>query len=414
MKTNDLQDLSIYIHIPFCVRKCLYCDFLSAPPRGDQIERYVKALLYEIESEAPFYSGYFVRTVFFGGGTPSLLSGEQIGAIMDVLNNCFHMDSHGEITMECNPGTATYEHLHDYKQTGVNRLSIGLQSANDKELRELGRIHTWGDFKKTYEDALTAGFSNINVDLMSALPGQSLQSYENTLNHVIALQPQHISAYSLIIEEGTPFYDRYSTDHRLCIEQEQGIAKTAATLAGKLSYPPPSGENLPSEEEERQMYRQTEKIMLKSGYHRYEISNYSKTGYECRHNITYWTGGDYAGFGIGAASYVAGVRYKNTSQLSKYLERMEKKDSPKVLREEESILEPRDKMEEYMFMGLRLMKGISRAKFGNEFGCNMETIYGDVLKQLHEQRLLVFHGDRICLTKRGIDISNYVMAEFLL
>lgn len=393
MKTDKLADLSIYIHIPFCKQKCLYCDFLSAPPKGEQIERYVKALICEIPKEAVHYQNYQVQTVFIGGGTPSLLTGQQMDIILQTVLTSFQMTEQAEISMECNPGTTTPDSLYGYRSAGINRLSIGLQSADDIQLKELGRIHTWQDFLKTYEDARAAGFQNINVDLMSALPGQTLLSYQNTLHKVVELEPQHISAYSLIIEEGTPFYQRYGED---CQTEN-------------MQFP-----MLPEEEVERKMYRQTESILKQAGYERYEISNYAKRGFACHHNLTYWTGGAYVGFGTGAASYVEGIRYKNKTQLQEYLKLIESDGNLRELREEVQVLSCKDKMEEFMFIGLRLIKGVSCKQFYNCFGCKIEDIYGTVLERLHNERLLSFQGDRICLTKRGIDISNYVMAEFLL
>ena len=257
------KDLGIYIHIPFCARKCAYCDFLSAPATEEVKVQYVKALKKEIEAFREMGQAYETVTVFFGGGTPSLLTGEQLVEILKEVNRCCPIRSGAEITVECNPGTLTEEKLKAYKRAGVSRLSMGLQSAQNEELKKLGRIHTWEEFLISYEMAREKGFGNINVDLMSALPGQRRKTWADTLEQVLKLSPEHISAYSLIIEEGTPFYERYSP-------------------GGPLS------EELPDEDTERQMYYDTKEILERAGYERYEISNYAKPGYLCRHNLAYW------------------------------------------------------------------------------------------------------------------------------
>ena len=277
------KPLGIYVHIPFCIRKCLYCDFLSAPSDDATRESYVNALLAEIDAQAPLYKGFQVHTVFFGGGTPSLLMPEQTAAILERLYQRFSFlpEKEMEITLEANPGTLTEEKLRAWRKAGVNRLSIGLQSAHDEELKSLGRIHTWKEFLWGYEAARRAGFSNLNIDLMSALPGQSVDSWMDTLESVVKLRPEHISAYSLIIEEGTPFYDWYGP-------------QDAASEKRQMEKRKP----LPSEEEDRLMYERTGEYLAKKGYGRYEISNYSLPGFACRHNLSYWERTDYAGFGL--------------------------------------------------------------------------------------------------------------------
>ena len=286
------QNLSLYLHIPFCVRKCLYCDFLSGPQSAGVQEQYVEALCREIQETSPEYREYQVVSVFIGGGTPSVLLPEQTIRIMETLKSCFTLTDTCEISMEMNPGTVTPEKMNAYCACGINRISIGLQSANDEELKALGRIHTCADFQKAYEMAVEAGFTNINVDLMSAIPEQTLKSYQETLQTVLALQPQpvHISSYSLIVEEGTPFY-----------EQEL---------------------NLPDEEAERRMYEITDDILRKAGYYRYEISNYAKAGKECVHNKVYWQRGNYLGLGIGSASLIQNVRFHNVTDISSYVNLM--------------------------------------------------------------------------------------------
>lgn len=399
MKTRNKQPLSIYIHIPFCKKKCLYCDFLSAPACEQERESYVEALLREIPSMAGMCREYQVISVFFGGGTPSLLTAGQIHRIMNTIKLNYNLISDAEISMECNPATATFDTLRAYKESGINRLSIGLQSANDEELKALGRIHNYKQFLQTYEDARKAGFTNINIDLMSALPGQTLASYEETLQKVIALSPEHISAYSLIIEEGTPFYERYG---------ENVVNEGSQTMECAAMYP-----ELPDEDTERLMYHRTNEILEKAGYHRYEISNYAKEGCECRHNLTYWTGIDYIGFGIGAASYFQGYRYKNTGDIGRYqqVSFMPESDS---WHEEIELLSEKDLMEEFMFLGLRLKKGISEQEFMEKFGKTVEEVYQKVLNRLTEEGVLERKNGRIRLSEKGTDVANYVMAEFLL
>lgn len=406
------KKLAIYIHIPFCIRKCFYCDFLSAPATEETQNAYVWMLCQEIQnyniaqlyetafcdsadrSEYDKESGlskilkqndeesFSVITVFFGGGTPSLISAQKIAQILDELHKKFSFSDQTEITMECNPGTVSKEKLEGYGKAGVNRISFGLQSANNEELKTLGRIHTWETFADSFSLARKAGFLNINIDLMSALPGQTEASYERTLKKVMALHPEHISSYSLIIEEGTPFYERYHL-----------------------------GKGLPDEDTERQMYERTKQILGQEGYERYEISNYSKKGYECRHNLCYWNGTDYIGFGLGASSMVSHIRYHNCSDFSKY---MQNGANPKLLWEEINVLSKKEQMEEYMFLGLRCMEGVSVSLFEQKFGVTYDKIYGAATKKMQRLGLLAANQDRISLTEKGIDVSNYVLSEFLL
>lgn len=388
MKTNQ-KPLSIYIHIPFCVRKCLYCDFLSAPAGEQEQEQYLRALLEEIGREAAAYEQYEVQTVFIGGGTPSLFSENWIEQILKTVYDCFHIAKEPEITMEVNPGTVTRVKLEGYKKAGVNRLSIGLQSAQEEELKLLGRVHTAKDFLVTYDNAIKSGFNNINIDLMSAIPGQSLESYQDTLNQVLSLKPAptHISAYSLIIEEGTPFY-----------EQKAQL-------------------QLPDEETDRILYKITNDILERNGYHRYEISNYAKEGYECRHNKVYWLRGDYIGFGIGAASLVQNVRWSNIGDVEAYSKRQNESLN---IKEQVDTLSLEEQMEEYMFLGLRLIEGISEENFYQTFGRKLREVYPGIVERLEKQGLLICRKEkegetgRIALSEFGLDVSNIVMAEFLL
>lgn len=379
------KELEIYIHIPFCVRKCRYCDFLSFPAQQETKEQYLKKLAEEI-CLFPEKEKWKVTTIFFGGGTPSLLEGEEIAFLMDTIKNAFEIEQNAEISIECNPGTIDEKKLYFYQKSGINRISFGLQSSKNEELKLLGRIHTYETFLESYEMARKCGFQNINIDLMSALPGQTVQSYEETLNHVLSLKPDHISAYSLIIEEGTPFFEEYEEDLK---RREAGK---------KCSL-------LPSEEDERQMYYDTKKMMEKYGYFRYEISNYAKPGYECRHNIGYWRRKNYAGFGIGASSLLENSRLKNTDSLKKYL-------AGNFIEEREN-LDQKAQMEEFLFLGLRMMAGICAEDFFRCFGVTIESIYGTVLKKLRKQNLINKKGTSYFLSEEGIDVSNYVLAQFL-
>ena len=383
LDVKNKKDLEIYIHIPFCLRKCLYCDFLSAPADKQTQEAYMEALMREITGRAGDYGDYRVLSVFIGGGTPSVIEPEMIARVLACIRDSFSVAQDAEITMEVNPGTVEEHRLQIYKEAGINRLSIGLQSADDEELQKLGRIHSWADFYETYMCARRVGFRNMNVDLMAALPGQTLETYRNTLKKVCSLDPapEHISAYSLIIEEGTPF---------------AGMAEE-----GRLA--------LPDEDTDRRMYEETEKILTEYGYERYEISNYAKEGYACRHNIGYWTGVSYLGFGIGAASLIDEQRFRNGESLNRYME------NPLDCREDWELLTEREQMEEFCFLGLRMTKGISYKDFYQKFQVSLQEIYGEVIeKNVREGLLAVWPGEKIALTSKGLDLANYVMAQFLL
>lgn len=403
-----MNGLEIYIHIPFCVKKCDYCDFLSAPADLETKEKYVEALINEIKLNKNKMSEYVVDTVFIGGGTPSLLEENQISKIMSVLRDNCNMSENPEITIECNPGTITESKLLEYKKSGINRISFGLQSANDEELKSIGRIHNYAGFLESYNLARKCGFDNINVDLMSALPGQTLKSYEETLNKVVRLEPEHISAYSLIVEENTLMYDRVKK------AQIKGI------------------NILPDEESERKMYYLTNNILRSNGYRKYEISNYSKPGKECKHNIGYWQRKEYLGFGIGAASLYKENRYNNISDINKYIEVLTnniKENSINNVGNSSEVenqvnilnsivknlqqLTERDRMEEFMFLGLRMMEGASMEKFEQYFGKTYMEVYGKVQKRMEDKRFLINDNGYVKLTEFGIDLSNYVMSEFL-
>lgn len=414
-----MRKLGIYVHIPFCIKKCRYCDFLSFPATEGEKKEYVHALLKEIKEEAIHYTDFVVDSVFIGGGTPSVL---QEGALEEIVGclKCHYrfsdvlgMDGkknvagetenarepymaagkesevEPEITVEVNPATVDRKKLESYRRAGVNRISIGTQSVHDEELAHLGRIHRAEDFFQAYHDAEAAGFSNINVDLMAALPGQSAAAYMDNLEQVAGLGPAHISAYSLMIEEGTPFYELYGGE------------------AGGCGNIPP----LPSEGEEREMYECTDIFLRGKGYRRYEISNYAMPGRECQHNIGYWKRKDYAGFGLGAASMADNVRWRNVSDMEEYIRRI--LGGSESVREEIKHLSKQEQMEEFMFLGLRLAEGVGRKEFQRNFGRKMEEVYGPVIEKLHGQGLLEV-GEYVRLTSYGRDVSNYVMAEFLL
>lgn len=384
------QTLELYVHIPFCKKKCRYCDFLSFAGEEWTQETYTQALIREIGAWKG-KENKKVSSVFVGGGTPSILSVRRMEKIFEALRESFFLAEDAEITIECNPGTLGKEKLEVYKGLGVNRLSLGLQSAKNEELRLLGRIHTWETFLESFQMARKAGFENLNVDLISALPGQTVESWRETLEKTIALSPEHISAYSLIIEEGTPFYQEYEEDAKI---REAG---------GDPQF-------LPSEDAERQMYEDTEKILGNAGYSRYEISNYAKPGMACRHNMGYWQRKEYIGLGLGASSLYREGRWRNPENLLEYCNR--KEDMPE--RKDLQKLSRKDQMEETMFLGLRLMEGVEEEAFFREFGCTCREVYGEVLDRLKDQGLLKEENGRIFLTSHGIDISNYCMAEFLL
>lgn len=381
-----MQALELYIHIPFCVRKCYYCDFLSGVSDENRREEYVKALLTEIRMCAGECEKYTVTSIFIGGGTPSLMQGARIERILEEIRRGYVLDKGVEITIEMNPGTVDEEKLAAYKRAGINRLSIGLQSAENEELKKIGRIHTWEQFLHTWQLVRNMGFQNVNVDIMSALPGQSVAGYERTLQRVLSLPdpPEHISAYSLIVEEGTDFY-RW---------QEEG----------KL--------DLPGEDEDRQMYHLTKKLLAEKGYERYEISNYAKPGFACAHNCGYWKRAEYLGLGLGAASLLKNVRFHNTESLEKYLA------NPCGCREDVHVLTDGEQIEETLFLGLRLTMGISEKEFVGCFSRTLDEIYGDVIEKNIQNELLRWTKqgeDRwLSLTEKGLDVSNYVMAQFLL
>lgn len=373
--------MELYLHMPFCVRKCAYCDFLSFPTDQETQNLYTRRLREDIDAMGKKYGDIPVDTIFIGGGTPSVPDSALIVGIMEHVRKAFHVAEGAEISMEANPGTVTREKLTDYRRAGINRLSFGLQSANDRELKLLGRIHTWAEFLESFHLARECGFTNINIDLMSALPGQTRESWKDTLKRVTDLNPEHISAYSLIIEDGTPFGEKYGS--------EEGR---------KL---------LPDEDSEREMYHETKRFLRDCGYERYEISNYAKPGRACRHNIGYWTGLPYLGLGLGASSYMDGCRFAVNSDMKQYLE-----EKPGMFTDVEKLTK-KDMEEEFFYVGLRMTAGVSLPEFERRFGVSAKDVYPGLMEMFVEEKAAVFQGNRFVLTDYGLDVSNYIMAQFL-
>lgn len=370
--------ISLYIHIPFCVRKCLYCDFPSFSGMESIFDDYVRMLCREIDETYSDYRGMEVKSIFVGGGTPSVLPPALLGRISDKIFSRFDVDSKAEITIETNPGTLDAKKLAEMKSMYFNRLSMGLQAWQDRLLKKLGRIHTADEFEANFLQARDAGFKNINVDLMFALPAQSLDDWQETLEKVMKLRPEHISAYSLIIEEGTPFFDMF----------DRGELKET------------------DEDTDRKMYYLAKEMLFDKGYKQYEISNFAKEGFECYHNKVYWRTEEYQGFGLGAHSYADGVRFHNTYDMKEYLR-------GEGLRLDKEFLSIEEKQEEFMFMGLRMNEGVSEAEFLRRFGESMDSAYGDEIKELISEELLVKKDGRLSLTDRGVDISNSVFEKFI-
>ena len=399
------MELGIYIHIPFCVKKCDYCDFISYSNCFDMQEKYVEKLLEEIEENKDLLKNNFISTIYIGGGTPSAIKSELIKKILDKIYDVSRIDKEKvEITIEVNPGTTTKSNLQMYRDCGINRLSIGLQSTDDTMLKEIGRIHNYNQFLDTYKWAGEAGFENINVDLMLGLPGQDIEILKNSLENVVNLKPipNHISVYSLIVEEGTKIEKRID-----------------------------SGEvNLPDDEEERRQYHYMKNFLELNGYKHYEISNFAKPGFESKHNMNCWEQKQYVGFGVAAHSYVNGVRYANTSDLKEYLNVDNKKSVENDMKNDfevnfenkngfatiKTIEETQNKLDmekEFMMLGLRKLDGVSISKFEQKFGENPIYLFRNELQKLVEEDLLEIDLDDIKLTIKGIDLANLVWEEFV-
>ena len=371
-----MNKLGLYVHTPFCLKKCSYCGFLSMPGCGkDTIDGYFDRMADEAR-QIP--SEYMVDTVFFGGGTPTLAGPENIKKVIDSLSP--FLEDGAEITMEANPKTFGLEDLRRYREAGVNRLSIGCQSLNDEVLAKLGRVHTRDEFLESYRAAREAGFDNVNVDLMFAVPGQDMNIWEETLREVIALGPDHISAYSLQIEEGTPFYNAYK------FGELEGV----------------------SDEEERRMHHLAIEMLEDAGYVHYEISNFAKPGFMCKHNLKYWNMDEYLGIGLGASSFMKGERIKNTDDLDEYM-----KGS---LGQERHLDTKEDLAGETVFTGLRKREGFLKSRFeeivGESYDDFYQYIYEERMRYIREE-LLVEDEERVYLTRKGIDRSNDIMSEFV-
>ncbi|MCY6371831.1 radical SAM family heme chaperone HemW [Clostridium ganghwense] len=372
------KGIALYIHIPFCKQKCLYCDFPSYCGKENKMVSYAKALSKEIDT----IKDKRIKTIFIGGGTPTYLSLEGWSIIKKSIDK-LNKDIELEFTVEGNPGTFNEEKLKFLKDMGVNRLSIGLQAWQNKHLKSLGRIHSSEDFEKSFSLARMLGFKNINVDLMFGLPEQNIQDWKETLKKVTELHPEHLSCYSLIVEEGTKFYNLYRQN--------------------KL--------NLPHEDTEREMYLYTLEYLREKEYYQYEISNFSKINKECKHNLVYWNLEEYIGCGAAAHSYIDGYRYSNEVDIDNYITMMENKFSAIIEKKENS---KKDDMEEFMFMGLRKIKGISVEKFNKKFKISLAEIYGDIIEKHKGNKFLIEEDGRIFLSSKGIEISNSIMSDFIL
>lgn len=374
-----MKGKSLYVHIPFCKQKCFYCDFPSFSGKETLINDYLNSLEKELDLRV---GDTAINTIFIGGGTPTYLNLEALIKLKTIMKKV-NLKSDGEFTVECNPGTLNEEKLKVLKDMGVNRLSIGLQAVQDRLLKEIGRIHSYKEFKENFILVRNLGFNNINVDLMFALPDQSLEDLDETLKTIIDLKPEHISCYSLIVEEETVFYKLFDD--------------------GKL--------NLPNEDLEREMYLRALRILKQSGYNQYEISNFSKPGYECRHNIVYWSLYDYIGIGSGSHSYIDEKRISNYTSIEKYIKFMMENGNAIEEVFENSI---KDDMEEFMFMGLRKIEGINKGEFKERFKKEIHEVYGEVISTHIKNKLLVEDEEKIYLTTYGIEVSNYVMKDFIL
>ena len=378
-----MQPISIYIHIPFCVRKCAYCDFTSFPGRSAQMETYLSAVCREMRAQAAFFGRRQVSTVFIGGGTPTLMSGGQAQRLLDALRACFDVAPDAEITMEGNPGTVTAQSLAAYRAAGVNRLSLGVQSLDDGLLAAIGRIHTAAQAREAVRLARAAGFENLNLDLMLGLPGQSAAQWAQTLGEAIALAPEHLSCYSLIVEEGTP----------LSAQLERGECAP-----------------LPDEDALCRMDEITAERMAHAGYVRYEVSNYAKPGRECRHNIVYWACEPYLGLGCAAHSDMDGRRFYNPSDWAGYLRMAQ---SGTTARDAEGESTRQERMFERMMMGLRMVRGVDCARFARDFGAQPEEVWKEALARNVRVGLMERRGYFLRLTQRGMQVMNSVLVELL-
>ena len=372
-----MKKIGIYVHIPFCKKKCKYCDFISFENKLNKSEDYINSLLNEIENCDK--TGFTVNTIYFGGGTPSVISENLIVKVLEKIKSKYKVEENSEITIEVNPGTVSKEKLEAYKTSGFNRISMGLQSSDPNILKYIGRIHTYEEFCECYKKAREVGFKNINVDLMIGLPNQNLDNVIDSVNKVIFLQPEHISVYSLILEENT----------MLEREIKNGLY------------------DIPTDEEERKMYDTTKKILEKNDYIQYEISNFSKKGFESRHNLNCWNQEEYLGFGLASHSYFNNIRFSNTDILEKYIENQ--KDNVKI----EEIQTEEIRKKEYMMLGLRKLEGVSISEFERKFEINPLFYFRFEISKLVDEELIEVDLDNIRLTRKGLDLANLVFEEFV-
>ena len=372
-----MKSLGLYIHIPFCRSKCHYCDFCSYPQHSEQdFDDYAAMLCRDLESRAKECGEYVVDTVYLGGGTPTILPWMLLERVLSTVMRCYRVAPDAEITAECNPKTADHTKLLEMRRMGFNRLSMGMQSSHDDELRGLGRIHTFEDFCHTFADARSAGFENISADLMMGIPGQSPASYLETVDRLCALSPEHISSYGLIVEEGTPF--------------------------GNMG----EGLILPSEDAEEEMYFRGIERLAEYGYRQYEISNFSQRGYESRHNLRYWNCEEYLGFGPAAYSDFRGARFGNSRDLAAYI-------AGENIEVEREHLTQHQRMNEYVMLRMRLADGVRFADFSERFGVSFETVFGERLKKIGVGNLLTHSADYIAFTSEGMRVSNAILSEIL-
>ena len=380
-----MNELGLYIHIPFCAKKCYYCDFISYAQKQDKIEEYCDSLIKEIEQESKNINKEdVVTTIYIGGGTPSFVDAKYITKIVETIKNNYMVEENAEITIEVNPGTVDESKLNEYKKCGINRLSIGLQSTKSELLKEIGRIHTYEEFLNCYNSARNVGFNNVNIDLMLGLPNQTMQDMEESLKKVISLSPEHISLYSLIVEENTPIEKML----------QEGVLK------------------LPPEELEREMYWKTKEILEKNNYKHYEISNFAKEGYESKHNSNCWKQKEYLGFGVAAHSYYESKRYCNTNSIEEYCENIEDNNfkNNRTIFEEQSQDE---KQKEFMMLGLSMLEGVDIQEFKKKFVNNPIYIFHGELEKLINEDLLEIDLNKIRLTNNGLDFANLVWEEFV-
>lgn len=371
----------MYIHIPFCKSKCKYCDFTSFVSKFDERKKYIEAL--EKEMDSYNISGDEIETIFIGGGTPSVLEYELLESIFKHIKEKINLDSISEYTVECNPGTLSYEKLKLMKENGVNRLSIGLQAIQETHLEFMGRTHTLDEFIESFNLARRVGFKNINIDLIFAFYGQTLTDWEKTLDYIINLEPEHISAYSLIIEEGTVFWEKFINEEIKEIDEEKYI----------------------------EMYRTTVSKLKDSGYSQYEISNYSKKGKQCLHNLCYWDGREYYGFGLGASGYIGNIRYTNTTSMAEYIKKIDGGKKPVEFYERLKFL---DVYNEKIMLGLRKNSGIKYSDLTLGLDITSEKKLKRLISECVKKGYIIVENDNIALTQKGREVSNSIIVDFML